>query len=357
MAYFVGSSVAAAIALLYFSKKMKQHAAAAEAAANEGMRVSESLLTSAAVALKYSMVQEVQHAAAAGAAANEGMRVTESLFTSAAIALKYFKGKKAQQAAAAAAAAFVVYCNVIEVFSHVFAFHWTLLGVIFCIWVGTAVIAWIWSAGFGHFSAASRALGKDLWSVSGKWKKQRAPNDQKKTNEVVLLQALTQVEAYECTDFKGWDGHSIDGSPSLGKGQATGRVDVPVDAIATSFGYMDVALLHRSPQCVVLVKKGRWKGRPGCDVWWILRKFGNSWMRGLTCGLLSMGKRWIGMLLWPKLGYMTRTPFVVMGGFWEEGRGGSTVQAATARQSGSVDMLTVLVGTGVAHKKSLFSVW
>ena len=56
--------------------------------------------------------------------------------------------------------------------------------------------------------------------------------------------------------FKGWDGHSIDGSPSLGKGQATRRVDVPVDAIATSFGYVDVALLHRSPQCVVLVNQG-----------------------------------------------------------------------------------------------------
>ena len=94
---FVGSSLAAAISLLYFSKKMKQHAAVAEAAANEGMRVSESLLTSAA------------------------------------IALKYFKGKKAQQAAAAAAAAPFVNCNVIVVFSHVFAFHWTLLGMIFCI--------------------------------------------------------------------------------------------------------------------------------------------------------------------------------------------------------------------------------
>ena len=52
------------------------------------------------------------------------------------------------------------------------------------------------------------------------------------------------------------NGHSIDGSPSLGKGQATGRVDVPVDAIATSFGYVDVALQHRSPQCVVLVNQG-----------------------------------------------------------------------------------------------------
>ena len=220
---FVGSSVAAAIALLYFSKKMKQHAAAAEAAAKEGMRVSESLLTAAAVALKCLMVQKAQHAAAAAAAAKEGMRVSESLLTSAAIALKYLMVKKAQQAAAAAAAASFVKCNVIVVFSHVFAFHWTLLGMVFCIWVGIAVISWIWSAGFGKLSAASRALGKDLWSVSGKWKKQSAPNDQKKTDDFVLLQALTQVEAYECTDFKGWDGHSIDGSPSMGKGQATGR--------------------------------------------------------------------------------------------------------------------------------------
>ena len=82
--------------MLYVSKKVIQYSAAAEAAANEGMRVSESLLASAAVLLKYSMVQEAQHAAAAGAGAKEGLRVTESLFTSAAIALKYFKGKKAQ---------------------------------------------------------------------------------------------------------------------------------------------------------------------------------------------------------------------------------------------------------------------
>ena len=76
---------------------------------------------------------------------------------------------------------------------------------------------------------------------------------------------------------------SRDGSPSLGRGQATGRVDVPVDAVelATSFDYVDAALLHRSPQCVVR------------DELWTLRKFGNSWMMGLTCGLLLMGKGWI----------------------------------------------------------------
>ena len=75
-----------------------------------------------------------------------------------------------------------------------------------------------------------------------------------------LLQASTQALTLEddgdLVTFKGLDGHSIDGSPSLGKGQATGRVDVSVDAIATSFGYVDVALLHRSPQCVVLVNQG-----------------------------------------------------------------------------------------------------
>ena len=142
------------------------------------------------------------------------------------------------------------------------------------------MISWIWSAGFGKFSAGSRALGKDLWSVSGKWKKQSAPNDQKKTNEVVLHQALTQ-EAYECTDFKGWDGHSIDGSPTLGKGQATGRVDVPVDAIATSFGYADVALLHRCAQCVVLVNQGSHVEKKEKTVF---VKGGGREDQGATCG-------------------------------------------------------------------------
>ena len=60
------------------------------------------------------------------------------------------------------------------------------------------------------------------------------------------LQASTPEDPGNFVIFKGWDGYSIDCSPSLGKGQATGRVDVPVDAIATSFGYVDVALLHRS---------------------------------------------------------------------------------------------------------------
>ena len=115
------------------------------------------------------LLQEDETARGSGrATANEGMSVSESLLTSAAVALKYLTVKKAQQAAAA-----------VVVFSHVFAFHWTLLGMVFCIWVGIAVISRIWSAGFGKLSAASRALGKDLWSVTGKWKKQSAPNCKK----------------------------------------------------------------------------------------------------------------------------------------------------------------------------------
>ena len=129
------------------------------------------------------------------------------------------------------------------------------------------------------------------------------------------------------------------GMPALGKGQATGRVDVPVDAtkFATSFDNVDVALLHRSPQCVVLVNQGshveKKEKTPQCDVSWTPCKLGNSWMKGLTCGLLSMGKRWTGMQLWPKLGFMTRTPFVVVGGFWE-GLNGSDNHHKIFRVSG-----------------------
>ena len=39
------------------------------------------------------------------------------------------------------------------------------------------------------------------------------------------------------------------------------------------------------------------------------------------------------MRLWPKLGFMTRTPFVVMGGFWE-GLNGSDSHHKTFRVSG-----------------------
>ena len=100
-----------------------------------------------------------------------------------------------------------------------------------------------------------------------------------------IPEALTQVascaEDCQLDTFKGWDGHSMDGSPSLGKGQATGRVDVPVNAIATSFGFVDVALLHRSPQCVVLVNQGSHVEKKGENRLW---EGGGREDQGATCG-------------------------------------------------------------------------
>ena len=151
-------------------------------------------------------------------------------------------------------------------------------------------------------------------SVSEKEKRFSLPKMSSKHDD---LQDSTPEDPGNFVIFKGWDGHSIDGSPSLGKGQATGRVDVPVDAIATSFGYVDVALLHRSPQCVVLVNQGSHvekkektvfvKGVEGktrvrrvvdsTQIWELLDE-------GIDMWVAINGKRVDRNALWPKLGYM-----------------------------------------------------
>ena len=66
----------------------------------------------------------------------------------------------------------------------------------------------------------------DNFSQFGKGKEKRfsLPKMSSKHDD---LQASTPEDPGNFVIFKGWDGHSIDGSPSLGKGQATGRVDVP----------------------------------------------------------------------------------------------------------------------------------
>ena len=131
---------------------------------------------------------------------------------------------------------------------HVFAFFWRILD-----WPSRALGAVVsWTCDIGV------ALE---WSVPGACKKQSSTFSKEKGYDSLLqasTQALTRVDPGDFVTIKGWDGHSIDGSPSLGKGQATGRVDVPVGAMkfATSFDYVDAALLHRSPQCVVLVNPG-----------------------------------------------------------------------------------------------------
>ena len=100
-----------------------------------------------------------------------------------------------------------------------------------------------------------------------------------------LLQASTQVltlvDPGDFVKIKGWDGHSIDGSPSQGKGQTSGRVDVPVGAtkLATSFSYVDATPLHRSPQSlgenrVCEGSGGEDKGAQGCGLNANLGNFG-----------------------------------------------------------------------------------
>ena len=91
------------------------------------------------------------------------------------------------------------------------------------------------------------------------------------------LQASTLVDPGDFVKIKGWDGHSTDGSPSQGQGQASGR-DVPVGAtkLATFLSSLEATPLHRSPQSVVLVTlgcfvkgvEGKTKGAHGCGCQW-----------------------------------------------------------------------------------------
>ena len=104
------------------------------------------------------------------------------------------------------------------------------------------MVSGIWIAGFGILL---RDPEKELWSVSGNWKKQSSLNGQGKCNDGSLLQALTQVDPSEYVFFKGWDGHNTDGSLSLGKGEASGRVDVPVGVAQQVISLVDV---NNTPQ-------------------------------------------------------------------------------------------------------------
>ena len=166
------------------------------------------------------------------------------------------------------------------------------------------------------------------------------------------LQTSTPEDPGNLVIFKGWDGHSIDGGWSLGQGQATGRVDVPVDAmeLATSFDSVDAALLHKSPQCVVLVNQGSHvekkekkvfvKGVEGktrvrrvldsTQIWELLDE-------GIDMWFAVSGKRVDMSNTMAKIGIHDQDTFVVMGGFWggeEGGLNGSDNHHKTFRVSG-----------------------
>ena len=194
---------------------------------------------------------------------------------------------------------------------HVLAFCWTpsrALG---------AVVFWICDIG--------AALA---WSVPGSCKKQSGAFSKGKGYDSLLqasTQALTPVDPDDFITIKGWDGHSIDGSPTLGKGQATGRVDVTVGApmLATSFNCVDATLLHRSPQCVVLANPGSHvekkektvfvkevEGKTKVDstqIWELLL------VDGIDMWAAANGKRVDMHDTMAKIGFMTKTPFGVIG--------------------------------------------
>ena len=217
------------VASSYLLKMMTQQAAAAWAAAKEGLQVSEFLGASAALALLGMHVKQIRHATASTAAANDGWYEPESLVASVAGSLKRHAIKKAQQAAAASAAATVIFPCVIVVVYRVFAFRWTLLELVFCILGVAAVVCWFGDAGFEFLRS---------WSGSGKWMKPSALSGKEKNDGDPFLRASTLAEAYECISFKGKDRHDTDGSLSLGSREASGRLDVPVSVVVKTREWM-----------------------------------------------------------------------------------------------------------------------
>ena len=113
-----------------------------------GLHVSEFLGAPAALAFLGMHAKQIRNAAASTAAANDGWYVPESLVTSVAGALKRHASKKVWQAAAASAAATAILPCVILVVCHVFAFRWTLLESVFCVLGVAAVVCWFDGAGF-----------------------------------------------------------------------------------------------------------------------------------------------------------------------------------------------------------------
>ena len=110
-----------------------------------------------------------------------------------------------------------------------------------------------------------------LWvstSFPGQWKEQRNISSQGKDEQASNLQALIpealRVDGLAFNDqldtFKGKDRHDTDGSLSLGSGQASGRVDIPV-SVGVLLSSEEVC---RSSQSVAY-ERGGWKhgGTPG----------------------------------------------------------------------------------------------
>ena len=215
------------------------------AAASEFFGHSDLLVTSAA---EGNMLESA--AASVAAILLDGQ--TDLLLTSAAQAFCYMECKSVKQPlqAAAAAAAIWVESPFVATVLHMFEWCW-FAG----FWIGWCILLWI---------ICQVHLEKDIPTFFGKGKKQGYTSKGcQRICSFTLLQASTQADSGvtcgfvdlaesegEYGSFKGKDRHDTDGSLSLGLGQATGRVDVPVGVT------INAEKLCRSGQSVALVSPG-----------------------------------------------------------------------------------------------------
>ena len=219
------------------------------AAASEFSGHSDLLVASAAKKTEY-----MRDSAAASVAAFVLDGQTDLLPAPAAKAFHYMECQSVKQMlqAAAAAAAILVRSSFVAIVLHMSEWCWFVAG----FWVGCILL---WNSCQVH-------LEKDMPAFFGKGKKQGCTS--KGSQESCYfsdLQALTQADSGgvncfedgadlegECVLFKGKDGHDTDGSLSLGKGKASGRVDVPVGVNA----FLSAETFFRSGQSVALVTPG-----------------------------------------------------------------------------------------------------
>ena len=240
----------AATACTFDLGEVRQHAAAASAAALGLFGMHAFQEASAAIACKFVLRDVRKHAAEASAAALHLFGFLVDLVESAASAFEYIFCEVRQHAAEASAAAFPCDCSVILSENDKSELAWSCAGVLIFLrsFAGKSGMLEL----VDHFMQFGQGKGKrfSLAKISSKQDVLQASIPE------ALIQEASCDESCQHDTFKGWDGHSIDGSLSRDKGQASGRVDVPVDATAMIFDNVDVAPLHRSSQSVVLVNLG-----------------------------------------------------------------------------------------------------
>ena len=220
---FLATSVAQAFEGLHCV--VTQQAAGARAAAFFVHGAHAVLVTSAARALEGLHVDTILQAAAASAAAYLLGVALSSLVTSAAGAFDHVCKVFRWQAAVASAAAFFLLV-------HMFESCWIFAGMLlFGLWEITG----LYSSTIGMGKTQKSEELKDFHDFS-------VP--QASIQEAVILYDAVDFDEHD--EFKGKDRHGTDGSLSLGFGEASGRVDVPVSAD----NLIDAAF--RSPQSVVV---------------------------------------------------------------------------------------------------------